>query len=618
MTRSLLTAWLAGLLLGVLAVLLAPAHAQNAANGQTLYTARCQMCHGAAATSSSDPYGKISKAGSSNTASSISTLTSACQNNNKMPCGSPALNTTDIADLVAFIQSKNGVAPPPAGAPTVSLSGSSLAFGNVTVGTTSASMSVTLTNSGTADLNISAITPGGSNPGDFSLGGTCAVGTVAMGKTCTLSATFTPAAAQARSATVTLTSNAANSPHTLNLSGTGVAAGTTSASVAPMSVNFGNVTVGQSGAQSVTLTNTGTLAVNVGNVTINGAQMGEFSASGCANTVVAAGKTCTVNLSFKPGSAGAASASLQLSTNASSTPMSVALSGTAVTASPGTPAAVGTVSPATLKFGTQKVGSASSAQTVTVSNTGNAALGLKGLAYSGSNASDFATTGGSCATTTSLAAGAMCTVDVSFTPAASGPRSATLTVQTDAASNPTVPLSGSGATDTNGLIQLSQDGLVIDKIKVKKDGSKAKIKLRNVSQQPITVSGITFTVGKDYQIEDECTGKTLQPGKTCQIEIQYALKTGSDDDSSTTSGSSSDDAITAKTADGSSVTMGVTLDKMATSAAATPTATAAPTTGGGCTIGSSTQFDLSHLLLLFAAAAALLYRRVHAQRGKKR
>jgi hypothetical protein len=110
---------------------------------------------------------------------------------------------------------------PPAGtAPSVSLSPTSLAFGSQTVGTTSVPQSVTLTNSGTAALTITAI----SAAGDFAQTNTCG-GSVAQGGSCTIGVTFTPTAAGARTGSLTIADNAANSPQSVSLTGTGVSAG---------------------------------------------------------------------------------------------------------------------------------------------------------------------------------------------------------------------------------------------------------------------------------------------------------------------------------------------------------------------------------------------------------
>ena len=107
--------------------------------------------------------------------------------------------------------------------PAVSLSVSALSFASQTVGASSGAQSATLTNSSTATLTIAAITLGGSNPGDFAQTNTCGA-SLAAGAHCAISVTFKPTAAGARTAAVAISSNAAGSPQTIALSGTGVAA----------------------------------------------------------------------------------------------------------------------------------------------------------------------------------------------------------------------------------------------------------------------------------------------------------------------------------------------------------------------------------------------------------
>jgi len=111
-----------------------------------------------------------------------------------------------------------------ASAPVVSLSPTSLSFGNQQVKTTSAVRAVTLTNSGNADLTIQSIGLSGSNSGDFGQHNTCpsSSSTLAAGAHCTISVTFTPTADGSRSAVLTVTDNASGSPQSVALSGTGV------------------------------------------------------------------------------------------------------------------------------------------------------------------------------------------------------------------------------------------------------------------------------------------------------------------------------------------------------------------------------------------------------------
>jgi hypothetical protein len=144
--------------------------------------------------------------------------------------GSPALRRRPAALLFAAPLLVIGVwtacggggasSPPPPPAPIVSLSPTSLSFGSVDLGVSSAPLSVTLTNTGTATLNIASMSLTGTNAGDFSGTSNCP-SSVLAGGSCTISMTFTPTATGARSAAVSIADNASNSPQTIGLSGTG-------------------------------------------------------------------------------------------------------------------------------------------------------------------------------------------------------------------------------------------------------------------------------------------------------------------------------------------------------------------------------------------------------------
>jgi hypothetical protein len=101
-------------------------------------------------------------------------------------------------------------------APMVSLSTTSLAFASQQLGTTSAAQAVTVTNTGGAALSMSpAVT------GDFKLASSSTCGaSLAAGASCQLAVTFAPTASGARTGTLSITDNAAGSPHTVALMGT--------------------------------------------------------------------------------------------------------------------------------------------------------------------------------------------------------------------------------------------------------------------------------------------------------------------------------------------------------------------------------------------------------------
>jgi hypothetical protein len=112
------------------------------------------------------------------------------------------------------------------GSAAVTLAPTSLKWGKIAVGTTSAAKKVKLTNSGNATLTITTIAASG----DFALATVKATkkvtpcangGTVAPGATCEIAVTFTPTQTGALTGAVTFTDNAPNSPQQLPLSGTG-------------------------------------------------------------------------------------------------------------------------------------------------------------------------------------------------------------------------------------------------------------------------------------------------------------------------------------------------------------------------------------------------------------
>ena len=136
---------------------------------------------------------------------------------------------------------------PTATAPEVALSPVSLDFGDRTVRTTSAPQTVTVTNTGNADLifGAGAVTLSGANAADFALSAdNCSGATIAPSATCSVSVTFTPSLMVAEAASLTFTDNAPNSPQSLPLSGTGVPASLPNPNIVPTSVNFGGQLVG--------------------------------------------------------------------------------------------------------------------------------------------------------------------------------------------------------------------------------------------------------------------------------------------------------------------------------------------------------------------------------------
>src|SRR5207249_4233836 len=338
----------------------------------------------------------------------------------------------------------------------VTLSPTSLAFPNQTVGTTSAAKVSTLTNSGSATLAISSI----AISGDYALGGlgTC-VTSLATGSSCTISVTFKPTATGTRTGSVTITDSATGSPQKISLTGSGVSSGTSTpvASLSPTSLAFGNQTVGTtSAARVITLSNTGTASLSISGIAVRGTNSADFIQTHTCGASLAAGTSCTISVTFRPAATGTRSARVSVTDNASGSPQAVALRGSGVSSSTSGP--VVSLSPTSLAFGNQTVGTTSAVKYATLTNTGHATLTFSGsFAISG----DFHFAGlGTCCS--SVAAGASCFVSVKFTPTATGTRTGTVTLNDNAPNTPQrISLSGSGvSTSTTGpAVSLSPSSL---------------------------------------------------------------------------------------------------------------------------------------------------------------
>jgi hypothetical protein len=398
--------------------------------------------------------------------------------------------------------------------PAISLSPASLSFGNQLINADSAAQNVTVTNNGTGTLTLNSITSAGKNSTDFVQANTCGA-SVAAGTTCTISVTFDPPATGARSASLSISDNVTGSPQTIALSGTGV---TPVTSFSTTTVSFGNQNVGTSSAsQTVTLTNTGTMALTISNITLTGTNSGDFAETNTCGTLpatVAIGANCTLTATFTPSANGAESASINLFDNAAPSPQIINLTGT------GTTPAV-TLSTASLAFGNQDVATASTAQAVTLTNSGTGILTITSIALSGTNPADFGETT-TCGATVN--AGANCTINVTFAPTTTGSRSATVSITDNASGSPqSITLSGTGVTPSTSL---SATSLTFSSQQVNIPSAAQTVTLTNPGAGPLNIAGITITGtnNTDFSQTNTC-GTSVGPGANCTISVTFTPTT---------------------------------------------------------------------------------------------
>jgi Cep192 domain 4/Beta-propeller repeat len=191
-----------------------------------------------------------------------------------------------------------------------------LVFASQEINTTSTPSILKIGDAGSAALSTSGI----SVTGDFSETSQCGQ-TVSPGTQCTINVTFTPTAAAKRAGTLVITDNAAGSPHTVHLSGYGASG---AVSLSSSSLDFGEVVVGTTSTQTVTLTNPAQSPLDISSVQAGG----DFTESNTCGSVVNPGASCTLSISFTPSAVGTSVGTVTITDTGLGSPQSITLAGT--------------------------------------------------------------------------------------------------------------------------------------------------------------------------------------------------------------------------------------------------------------------------------------------------
>ena len=220
-----------------------------------------------------------------------------------------------------------------------------------------------------------------------------------------------------------------------------IAADSLAVNLSPASLSFGSRPVeSSSSAQTVIVNNSGSAALGISSLAITGTNASDFAQTNTCGSSVPAGASCTISVTFTPAASGTRTAAVTVTDNATGSPQSVSLTGTGTSTS-----ATVSLSTSSLAFGNLPVDITSASQTVTLNNTGGAALSITSISITGANATDFAQAN-TC--NSSVAAGGNCTIAILFTPSATGTRAASLSIADNASGDPqTVSVSGTGTHD---------------------------------------------------------------------------------------------------------------------------------------------------------------------------
>jgi len=381
----------------------------------------------------------------------------------------------------------------------VSLTPSSINFGKVLVGDPSAAMQVQAANSGGAAIPISSV----AITAPFTISSNaCGTTALAADSSCQVLVKFTPTQPGAAAGTLVFTDGAGT--QTVVLSGTGAAPPTDTLN--PSALSFpGTASGALSAAHTISLTNTGDVPLTAIGVSASG----PFQTSNNCGTQLAGHAACTISVVFAPTQLGAQSGTLIVSDGLRT--QTAALNGTGVTA----PAL--SVTPSSLSFSKQQPGVASAPQTVTVSNTGGAALAGVGFQITGPAVASYLLSATNCGE--NLVGGGSCTAQVVFTPAATGAVEATLTVSSSTSGVTPVSVSLNGTGQLSGGLGGKPAQLAFPVVGVGQSSAALPVTINNTSSYAI--GSLTLAVSAPFVLSQNSCSATLAAGTSCAAAVIF-------------------------------------------------------------------------------------------------
>jgi hypothetical protein len=381
----------------------------------------------------------------------------------------------------------------------LSVSPATFNFGSVVDGQTK-TQAFTLTNNGTATLTITQVTASGAG---YSVSGLTTPATVAPGQSTSVTAQFSPTTAGALPGTVSISSNAPGSPAKVSLTGTGVAA-TVTMTPTPSSVPFGNVKVGSSGSQSVSIKNSGNTSVTISQVTVSAK---DVSVSGITTPVtLTPSQTTSMTVSFSPTTTESVSGNVTVSSTQGASAV-IPVTGTGVQAAL-------SITPASFSFGNVAIGTTDS-QTIRLSNTGTAALTVSQVSVTGSA---FSTTGLTLPLT--LNPGQASTFNAQFSPTSTGGASGSLTITSNAPGSPaTVALTGTGVAATLTL-SLSSSSFSFGNVDTGSSSTQTET-ITNTGNANVQITGISVS-GSGYSLTGAGTPVGLSAGQKLTFSVIFS------------------------------------------------------------------------------------------------
>jgi hypothetical protein len=394
-------------------------------------------------------------------------------------------------------------------APIAVLAPAALAFGDQPVGTHGLAQTVTLINDGAADLHVTNVSLAGVQAADYQIATDRCSGTAIPPEgRCSVDVVFAPATLGTLSAELRFQDDAAGSPRTIALTGTGSAPRVVTLN--PTALSFPGQPLGtRSDPQRITLTNNGADPLTVASVTVTGTAATDFAVEQtCGSAPLPPGDSCVIDVTFQPSAVGLREASIAITGSASSSPQAIPVTGNGI-------GPVVTFEPPSISFPSQPVGTFSEHVDVLLTNTGNSDVGIAAIAVTGDFRYEH-----SCGST--LGPGAFCRIRVIFMPAQPGARTGELQVTDSVGTIYSAPLDGVGVSPQ---LALSSASVMFGEQAVGVASGPQSVRLTNIGTGPLIVTQTQVTGGESGEfIEDidGCTGSVLYPSESCTISIRFA------------------------------------------------------------------------------------------------
>jgi Abnormal spindle-like microcephaly-assoc'd, ASPM-SPD-2-Hydin len=429
-------------------------------------------------------------------------------------------NQQSTISLSGTGQKKSQPQPAP-GSPALQVSATALQFGSVPIGG-DAQQSLTLTSTGTAPLDISALNTKG---GDFSAQMPSLPVTLQPGQSLALPVKFGPKTSGAKTGQITISSNAAAAPSVaVALTGNAEApvppptSGTPALTLSSTSVNFGSVEVGSHAAHSVTLTSSGTAAVVLQslNASGDGFAVGQVQLP----LTLAPGQQVALPLTFTPSNDGAVQGKVTLVDNATGSSSTISLSGIG-TASTGTTSA-SLSAPTDVDFGDVTVDSQGS-RTITLVSNGTAPVTVNSIDVTGTS---FA--GPPEVLPQVLQPNQQMSLKLKFNPKTEGDASGTVTVSSNATTNSkiAVKIHGKGVAASAPSLSASASSLSFGGMPLGSQATKT-VTVTSTGTAPATITGAAVT-GASYTatyagvaVQNLSAPITLQPGQQVTFSVAF-------------------------------------------------------------------------------------------------